>query len=297
MALRVLVLHGPNVESFGEGRSLEVLDAQLAARAKALGLELSVFHANGEGALLDELWAKRQWADAAVVNPGSLAPKAFGLADALASWGRPSVEVLLEHESKGRGKSALRQAVQKQVHGQGDQGYLKALELLAKVKPADPAAHLRDVMDRTSQSAPTLVEVMKLAKKTTPRREEPAPPPKTMGRPAPKPAEAPVADGPRKTIGRREESSQADAQALKKPAGRGGLTRGEVKARVLDRLGGKLKPEQLALWARSQWASLQSGGPVEEGRRELLDEVLLMLAGSAKATDDVLLSAVAKLDA
>jgi 3-dehydroquinate dehydratase-2 len=57
----------------------------------------------------------------------------------------------------------------------------------------------------------------------------------------------------------------------------GRLTREEIRARIADRLAGRMTPGALATWARSQWVALQQGAPVESGQRELLDEVLQAL--------------------
>ncbi len=361
MALRVLVLHGPNLSLVSEGaRTLAVFEAELEARAVALGIELETFQANGEGQLLDELQDRREWFDAVVVNPSSLAPVAYGLADALALIGKPCVEVLLMHEAKGRGKSALRAVVDKQFHGQGFAGYLKALEAVAKKTAAPPTEQeklLRAAAD-TAVTSSSADELARLARTTKPeraavrQREEEAPnepsaaqraeeragggetqpPPRTraIGRsgvaeqspPSPRPeksigrrGEVPtVVARPGKTIGKRAAEPEAPAKAAgRKPAesgvpgksiGRGSgagaaarvlLTRAQVKAKISDCLAGRIPPEALAAWSRGHWQALQTGTEVEAGQHELLDEVLLLLSASAKATDHVLLSYMAKL--
>ena len=76
----------------------------------------------------------------------------------------------------------------------------------------------------------------------------------------------------------------------------GGVTRALVREKVSARLGKTLTPEEFALWARGQWASIQRGTPTEEGHKEKLEEVLLLLSTSAKATDHVILAYAAKLE-
>lgn len=123
MGLAVLVLHGPNLAALAE----EQLDARLQARASELGVSLTIAQANGEEGLLDVLHAEARAHDAVLVNPGVLAPMAFALAEGLAQVGLPSVEVLLR---KPRASSALSGVVLRQVHGEGADGYVKALEQL-----------------------------------------------------------------------------------------------------------------------------------------------------------------------
>jgi 3-dehydroquinate dehydratase II len=133
MSSRILVLHGPPLAFLLD---LPAVDRALQQQAQRLAVEVRTFSASGEAALLEELLRQRGWLDGVLVNPGSLAPIAHALADALEAVGKPAVEVLLEHESKhGRGRSALRQVVDKQFHGQGTEGYTRALEALAVTRP------------------------------------------------------------------------------------------------------------------------------------------------------------------
>ena len=60
--MRVLVLHGPNMNLLGErepdvyGRAtLEEIDARIGERGRHLGAEVRTFQSNHEGALIDRL--------------------------------------------------------------------------------------------------------------------------------------------------------------------------------------------------------------------------------------------------
>jgi 3-dehydroquinate dehydratase-2 len=75
-----------------------------------------------------------------------------------------------------------------------------------------------------------------------------------------------------------------------------GLTRAAVTKRLSARLAGTLSSAELATWARGEWTALQKGGPCEPGWRERLDGVLLTLMGAARASDDVLLAQLARLE-
>lgn len=101
-----------------------------------------------------------------------------------------------------------------------------------------------------------------------------APASKTLGRrgsatpESPRPGGGPAPE-PGKTLGRERAATPESTS--------GRLTRAAVRARIADRLAGRVTPGALATWARSQWVAVQQGAPVESGQRELLDEVLQAL--------------------
>lgn len=283
MARRVLVLHGPNLNLDAVlGRTLASLDAELLQKGAALELEVETFQASGEAALLDTLLEKRDGLFGVVINPSSLAPVAHSLADALEALGLPCVEVQLKHEGKSRGRSALKRVVEKQFHGQGVEGYFKALQALAKTEPE--AAAKSDAIE--SDEAPT-VEL----EPSTPR----APNGKTIGRVKQATPAGPAAKG--KSIGRRP--AAASTTSAGKPLGApastpaAAITRALVREKVAARLGKTLTPDEFAQWARGQWAAIQRGSTTDHPK---LEEVLLLLSTSAKASDHVLLSYSAKLE-
>lgn len=264
--MRVLVLHGPNLELLGA--RFDEVNEQLKTQAAGLGYELEVFQANSEGALIDELHRRRDWLEAVVVNPTSLSPVAHGLAETLELLGKRAIEVQLV---EGR-SSVLQEVVEAQCHGEN--GYCEALEVLAGTREAEktestaPMAAAR--LGKSIGRRPTAADATKVTQGSAR---------KTIGK------AAVVAPPPGKTIGRVERSAAGPT-----------LTRALVKTKMSERLAGSLAGEALASWARSQWQSLMAGAEVEPGQKELLEDVLLTLASSAKATDHVLLSAMAKID-
>jgi hypothetical protein len=219
-----------------------------------------VFGANSEGALINQLHRRRDWLDAVIVNPTSLAPIAHALAEALVLIGKRALEVQLV---EGR-TSVLGDAVEARYHG--ETAYDEALQALASGAEAEqPPAPSRLGKSIGRKAAPTKPAPLTLGSAR-----------KTIGKQAP-PAS--------KTLGRTE---KRDAGPM--------LSRVTVKAKVSARLAGTLGPEALASWARGEWQALVSGGSVEPGQKDVLEDVLLTLAASAKASDHVILSAMAKLD-
>ncbi len=105
--IRILVLHGPNLNFLGRrepeiyGRTtLQEIDRRLAAQAAAFArapVELACFQSNHEGALIDRIQEGADWAHGILVNPAALTHTSVALRDALAAVGRPVVEVHLSN--------------------------------------------------------------------------------------------------------------------------------------------------------------------------------------------------------
>ena len=144
MAMRVLVLQGPNLNLVGTrepqiygSTTLEEIHAMIREHAAGLGIEVETFQSNHEGALIDRL--HRRDFDAAIVNAGGLTHTSVSLRDALLAVERPFVEVHLSDPSQ---REAFRQvnflqgiAVASYV-GLGPQGYLVALDEIARRRAA-----------------------------------------------------------------------------------------------------------------------------------------------------------------
>jgi 3-dehydroquinate dehydratase-2 len=139
--MKILVLHGPNLNLLGEREpsvygagTFADLEAQLRARARELHVTLRSFQSNSEGALIDRLHGERRWMDALIINPGALTHTSYALRDAIAAVATRAVEVHLSDISRRerwRRRSVVRDVCEAQVSGLGFGSYLKALERLA----------------------------------------------------------------------------------------------------------------------------------------------------------------------
>lgn len=142
MSLRILVLHGPNLNLLGQrepevyGRqTLADIDHLLALLADELQVAVETFQSNHEGVLIDRIHAAGGEGFAGIIiNPGGLTHTSVALRDAIAAVDLPVIEA---HLSNIHAREAFRQhsyvagVVVGQVTGFGAMSYLLALRGLA----------------------------------------------------------------------------------------------------------------------------------------------------------------------
>lgn len=147
--LRILVLHGPNLNLTGVREptiygttTLAEIDAGLQAMAAARGAALAIAQSNHEGALIDAVHAAIGTADGIIVNPGALGHTSLALRDALAA-APPAIEVHLSNvhaREAFRHTSLLAPVCIGGIYGLGAAGYALALEaLIDRLTPREPA--------------------------------------------------------------------------------------------------------------------------------------------------------------
>jgi len=142
--LKVLVLHGPNLNMTGfrepdvyGKKPLEDIDAEIKAAADGMNMELRILQSNSEGTLIDTIQEHRRWADAIVINPGGLTHYSIALRDALVSVRLPVVEVHLSNvhaREEFRRHSVIAPITLGQVVGFGGFGYVMALQAIQNVE-------------------------------------------------------------------------------------------------------------------------------------------------------------------
>ena len=139
----VLVLNGPNLNMLGKrqpqiyGRET-LADVEKACRIEAvrLGLTVEFAQSNHEGVLVDLIQAAREKNSAIVINAGAYTHTSVALLDALNAAELPAVEVHISNIYKResfRHRSYISPAAVGVIAGLGIQGYLLALQALARL--------------------------------------------------------------------------------------------------------------------------------------------------------------------
>jgi 3-dehydroquinate dehydratase-2 len=136
--MKILVLHGINLNMFGKRDSsqygtatLAEIDGRLKALAGELGVEIECFQTNFEGAMVERIHkAHAEGIDGVVINPGAWTHYSYGIRDALAILTVPIVEI---HMSNVHAREAFRhvsvfaEVVRGQICGFGVDSYLLGL--------------------------------------------------------------------------------------------------------------------------------------------------------------------------
>lgn len=135
--MRVLVIHGPNLNLLGERepdmygtQTLADIDASISALATELGVEVQTLQHNSEGAIIDALHAARAQYDAVVINPGAYSHYSYAIADAVAAMRIPVVEAHLSNiaaREAFRRTSVVAPACAGSIAGFGAESYRLAL--------------------------------------------------------------------------------------------------------------------------------------------------------------------------
>ena len=142
-SLRILVLHGPNLNLLGTrepevyGRAtLAEIDGRLDDEAKRLGVSVVCHQSNLEGELVDRIQGARGTADGILINAAAYTHTSIAIRDALAAVDLPAVEVHLTNlhrREAWRRESRLAEVVVGRVEGFGPESYLLGLQGLVGV--------------------------------------------------------------------------------------------------------------------------------------------------------------------
>ena len=136
-SLKILVLHGPNLNLLGSREpeiyghtTLDEIDDRLEKHAASLGVALETFQSNVEGELVNRIQEARGQKDGIVINAAAYTHTSIAIRDALSAVEIPAVEVHLTNLHKReifRRKSRLAGVVLGRVEGFGPESYLLGL--------------------------------------------------------------------------------------------------------------------------------------------------------------------------
>lgn len=146
--MRVLVIHGPNLNLLGNrepdvygSQTLAEINEIVVTAASDLAIDVRCEQYNGEGAIIDALHAAREQFDGVVINPGAYGHYSHAIADAIAAIVIPVVEVHLSNvhaREEFRRVSVTARACRGTISGFGAFGYVMALRALAEGAAAQP---------------------------------------------------------------------------------------------------------------------------------------------------------------
>ncbi len=141
--MRILVLHGPNLNLLGRREphiygkeTLADINDKLQALAAELGAELVIVQSNHEGVLIDTLHANMDKADGAIINPAGITHYGVPLHDAIAAMPFPVIEVHLSNiaaREEWRYRSMVAPVVEGTIQGLGWRSYTAALRVVVEI--------------------------------------------------------------------------------------------------------------------------------------------------------------------
>ncbi|WP_170330112.1 type II 3-dehydroquinate dehydratase [Ruegeria arenilitoris] len=147
---KALILNGPNLNLLGTRQpevygstTLEMVEDLCLNHGSSIGVEVSCFQSNHEGALIDAIHEAKGDQDGIVLNAGAYTHTSIALMDAIASVELPVIEVHLSNihaRETFRHVSYISKVAVGQICGFGAQGYVLALDALAAHLKSEPSA-------------------------------------------------------------------------------------------------------------------------------------------------------------
>jgi len=139
--MRILVMHGPNLNLLGKREphiygdtTLDEINLRISALAAELSVDVAFFQSNHEGELVQKIQDAMGVYEAIVINPGAYTHTSIALRDAIAATGIPTVETHISNIYKReefRHHSYISAVAAGQVAGFGTDSYLLAFRAAA----------------------------------------------------------------------------------------------------------------------------------------------------------------------
>lgn len=139
--MKLLVINGPNLNFLGirekavyGKQDYQYLLDLIAKKGENTGNKIEVFQSNHEGAIIDRIQAAYfDGTEGIIINPGAFTHYSYAIRDALASITVPKVEIHISDITKReefRKISVTAPVCDKQIYGQGLDGYLQAIDFI-----------------------------------------------------------------------------------------------------------------------------------------------------------------------
>lgn len=139
--MKIAIINGPNLGALGQREpgiygkeTLAELEQKWISYGSSLGLEVVAFQSNGEGEILDFIYAASGDTDGYIINPGALTHYSYALRDAISAVGKPFLEVHISNvdsREEFRRHSVISPVAAGKISGLGTAGYLLALDYYA----------------------------------------------------------------------------------------------------------------------------------------------------------------------
>ena len=139
--MKILVINGPNLNFLGireksvyGTQDYDYLLQMIAKKGEETNSVIEVFQSNHEGAIIDRIQDSYfDGTEGIVINPGAFTHYSYAIRDALASITVPKVEIHISDITKReefRKVSVTAPVCDKQIYGQGLEGYLQAIAFI-----------------------------------------------------------------------------------------------------------------------------------------------------------------------
>ena len=149
-SLRILVIHGPNLQLLGKRQpqiygsaNLAQINRQLRQQATRSGVRLTIVQSNHEGEIVERIGRTKGSYQALLINPAAYTHTSVAIRDAIEAAGVPAVEVHLSNISARepfRQRSLISPVCHGQISGFGPTSYRLGLEAAIELARNFPKA-------------------------------------------------------------------------------------------------------------------------------------------------------------
>ena len=146
MSKRVMILNGPNLNLLGVrephiygNKTLADIEQACRQEAQSLGLAITFYQSNYEGALVEWIHEARAKADGVIINPAAYTFTSMAIFDALKMFEGPIIELHISNIHRREAvyhNSLISRVATAVICGLGTNGYTVALQALAQLLDA-----------------------------------------------------------------------------------------------------------------------------------------------------------------